>query len=73
MLATTSPYHEKRNFSAHGRENDVSPAGMLTRAELSDNLSWSTQLYEGTNGVGDEVPMPPCEGESPYAGVGELP
>jgi len=27
----------------------------------------------GTNGVGDEVPMPPCEEESPYAGVGELP
>jgi len=27
----------------------------------------------GTNGVGDEVPTPPCDGESPYAGVGELP
>jgi len=27
----------------------------------------------GTNGVGDEVPTPPCDEESPYAGVGELP
>lgn len=27
----------------------------------------------GRNGVGDEVPMPLCDGEPPYDGVGEEP